>query len=268
MIKYNINKIINNLYNKKLFIFMKSKPFFLYRNIPYDVNIASLKARYNLKLHYLEEENLFRSKFKLFEEIKNNYESESDDDDIFNNIQDPNKNKINKSLLEKKKLIRLKVYMKEEKKNFPIIKKQNEQLCEYFKNLYASPKIYLNNNKNIKKLHNNFDNNNNHFNLENLKINNFTNLNNNINFLNKSNSTKNFELLKLKKSHFNNKNKKINNIRNLNNIIEKYKNNKIYNAFNKNNILNNLNSSFFKSICNKSKKNFLFRFNKLNNSVY
>ena len=241
---------------------MKTK-IFLYRNIPYDVNIASLKARYNLKLHYLEEENLFRSKFKFFEDNKDNFDSESDDDDFFNNIQDQNKNRINKNLLEKKKLKRLKVYMKEEKMNFPIIKKQNEQFFEYFKNLYASPKIYLNNNKNIKKINNNFNN-------EISKNNNFTNLNNNNNILNKSNSTKNFEFLKIKKSHLllKKKDKKIINIRNLNNIIEKYKNNKIYNGFNKNNILNSLNSSFFKSIHNKSKKNFLFRFNKLNNSVY
>ena len=256
---------------------MKTK-LFLYRNIPYDVNIASLKARYNLKLHYLEEENLFRSKFKFIEDKKNDSDSESDDFEIFNNIQDPNKNKINKNLLEKKKLKRLKVYIKEEKDNFPIIKKQNIQLNEYFKNLYASPKIYLNNNnnKNIKK-NPNFDNNNinnienskNNNNLKEIKYSFISNLNNKNNTLIKSNSTCHMNFFKLKKnnSFIINKNKKINNIRNLNNIIEKYKNNKIYNAFNKNNILNNLNSSFFKSIHNKSKKNLLFRFNKLNNSI-
>ena len=255
---------------------MKTK-IFLYRNIPYDVNIASLKARYNLKLHYLEEENLFRSKFKFIEDNKDNFDSESDDDDFFNNIQDQNKNRINKNLLEKKKLKRLKVYFKEEKDNFPIIKKQNHQLNEYFKNLYASPKIYLNNNKNIKKTPINFDNNNNINNIENLKNNNnnlketknsfFSNFNNkNNNTIIKSNSTSHFNFFKIKKYHsfIINKDKKINNVRNLNNIIDKYKNNKIYN---KNNILNNLKSSFFKSIHNKSKNNLLIRFNKLNNSI-
>ena len=255
---------------------MKTK-IFLYRNIPYDVNIASLKARYNLKLHYLEEENLFRSKFKFIEDNKDNFDSESDDDDFFNNIQDQNKNRINKNLLEKKKLKRLKVYFKEEKNNFPIIKKQNHQLNEYFKNLFASPKIYLNNNKNIKKTPINFDNNNNINNIENLKNNNnnlketknsfFSNFNNkNNNTIIKSNSTSHFNFFKIKKYHsfIINKDKKINNVRNLNNIIDKYKNNKIYN---KNNILNNLKSSFFKSIHNKSKNNLLIRFNKLNNSI-
>jgi hypothetical protein len=255
---------------------MKTK-IFLYRNIPYDVNIASLKARYNLKLHYLEEENLFRSKFKFIEDNKDNFDSESDDDDFFNNIQDQNKNRINKNLLEKKKLKRLKVYFKEEKNNFPIIKKQNHQLNEYFKNLYASPKIYLNNNKNIKKTPINFDNNNNINNIENLKNNNnnlketknsfFSNFNNkNNNTIIKSNSTSHFNFFKIKKYHsfIINKDKKINNVRNLNNIIDKYKNNKIYNN---NNILNNLKSSFFKSIHNKTKKNLLIRFNKLNNSI-
>ena len=255
---------------------MKTK-IFLYRNIPYDVNIASLKARYNLKLHYLEEENLFRSKFKFIEDNKDNFDSESDDDDFFNNIQDQNKNRINKNLLEKKKLKRLKVYFKEEKDNFPIIKKQNHQLNEYFKNLYASPKIYLNNNKNIKKNPINFDNNNNINNIENLKNNNnnlketknsfFSNfINKNNNTIIKSNSTSHFNFFKIKKYHsfIINKDKKINNVRNLNNIIDKYKNNKIYNN---NNILNNLKSSFFKSIHNKSKNNLLIRFNKLNNSI-
>ena len=254
---------------------MKTK-IFLYRNIPYDVNIASLKARYNLKLHYLEEENLFKSKFKFIEDNKDNFDSESDDDDFFNNIQDQNKNRINKNLLEKKKLKRLKVYFKEEKDNFPIIKKQNHQLNEYFKNLYASPKIFLNINKNIKKNPINFEKNN----FENLKNNNnnlketknsfFSNFNNkNNNTIIKSNSTSHFNFFKIKKYHsfIINKDKKINNVRNLNNIIDKYKNNKIYNAFNKNNILNNLNSSFFKSIHNKSKNNLLIRFNKLNNSI-
>ena len=254
---------------------MKTK-IFLYRNIPYDVNIASLKARYNLKLHYLEEENLFKSKFKFIEDNKDNFDSESDDDDFFNNIQDQNKNRINKNLLEKKKLKRLKVYFKEEKDNFPIIKKQNHQLNEYFKNLYASPKIFLNINKNIKKTPINFDNNNIN-NIENSKNNNnnlketknsfFSNFNNkNNNTIIKSNSTSHFNFFKIKKYHsfIINKDKKINNVRNLNNIIDKYKNNKIYN---KNNILNNLKSSFFKSIHNKSKNNLLIRFNKLNNSI-
>ena len=173
---------------------MKTK-LFLYRNIPYDVNIASLKARYNLKLHYLEEENLFRSKFKFIEDKKNNSDSESDDFEIFNNIKNTNKNKINKNLLEKKKLKRLKDYIKEEKDNFPIIKKQNIQLNKYFKNLYTSPKIYLynNNNKNIKK-NINFDNNINNIenskninNLKEIKCSFISNLNNKNNTLIKSN---------------------------------------------------------------------------------
>ena len=240
---------MNNLLNEKN----------LFQN---NFNKVSLKARFNLKLHFEELEKLREKQFKKFL-IKDAYDNEQEYYNVLKyieNIKKSNKNRINVYIMNLKKNKSFKDLLKEEIDKSKIIYSQEKNFIDYIKNKKIKEnfekkiKDYKNKNINNKQIENIYYKSNKSNNLNNSE--NKLNISQNILFKNKRNNM----ITKFKSDNLNEE--KINN--SLNHInLKKYKdfdnNHTIFKYYNYNNnkSLKKKNNKVF--ISNNS-ETFLFNF--------